>query len=164
MIRILVRGGHVNGHFRYRINTPNVVSDVIDGEVVIVNLESGSYYSLRKVGASLWKLIEAGASIDEAASVLAAASGGSESDVVAAVAPVVDDLLSEGLVVIATELDSVGALPSVEHTGGFEAPRLERYDEMQEMLLYDPIHDVDETGWPNLPESIDQATVDSPKP
>ncbi|HEX2154966.1 MAG TPA: hypothetical protein VHL52_13445, partial [Acidimicrobiia bacterium] len=34
----------------------------------------------------------------------------------------------------------------------FEPPVLEEFDEMKEMLLYDPIHDVDETGWPNLPE------------
>jgi len=39
----------------------------------------------------------------------------------------------------------------------FEAPILHKYNDMQELLLLDPIHDVEETGWPssknNLPAS-----------
>ena len=31
----------------------------------------------------------------------------------------------------------------------FEAPILNKYNDMQELLLLDPIHDVDEAGWPN---------------
>jgi hypothetical protein len=32
----------------------------------------------------------------------------------------------------------------------FEAPRLDRYDDMRDLLLADPIHDADTAGWPNL--------------
>ena len=28
-------------------------------------------------------------------------------------------------------------------------PRLDKYTDMQELLLLDPIHEVDERGWPN---------------
>ena len=31
----------------------------------------------------------------------------------------------------------------------FEHPTIEKYDDMQELLLLDPIHEVDEDGWPN---------------
>ncbi len=30
----------------------------------------------------------------------------------------------------------------------YAPPALETYTDMQELLLLDPIHDVDETGWP----------------
>ncbi len=30
----------------------------------------------------------------------------------------------------------------------FEAPVLESYSDMQDLLLLDPIHDVDDAGWP----------------
>jgi hypothetical protein len=34
--------------------------------------------------------------------------------------------------------------------GKFEAPVLQKYTDMQDLLLLDPIHDTDETGWPNI--------------
>jgi hypothetical protein len=33
--------------------------------------------------------------------------------------------------------------------GAYEAPKLSAYTDMQELLLLDPIHEVDESGWPN---------------
>jgi hypothetical protein len=31
----------------------------------------------------------------------------------------------------------------------FERPVLQKYSDMQDLLLLDPIHEVDETGWPH---------------
>lgn len=45
---------------RFQINSPKVVQETIEGEVVIVNLEKGDYYSLLKTGAELWLGIEKG--------------------------------------------------------------------------------------------------------
>ena len=42
----------------FRVNHPQVVCETIDGEVVIVNLETGSYYSLLNTGAAVWNGIE----------------------------------------------------------------------------------------------------------
>ena len=30
----------------------------------------------------------------------------------------------------------------------FEAPSLEKYTDMQDLVLLDPVHEVDQTGWP----------------
>ena len=43
---------------RYRINYPQVINETIDGEAIIINLVTGSYYSLDKTGAEVWELIE----------------------------------------------------------------------------------------------------------
>jgi len=42
--------------------------------------------------------------------------------------------------------------PSLLADAPFVLPVLERYTDMQELLLIDPIHDVDETGWPRRKE------------
>jgi hypothetical protein len=34
----------------------------------------------------------------------------------------------------------------------FVAPVLDKYTDMQELLLLDPIHEVDASGWPKLPD------------
>jgi len=36
----------------------------------------------------------------------------------------------------------------------FALPVLHKYTDMQELLLIDPIHEVDETGWPNIAGSV----------
>jgi hypothetical protein len=35
--------------------------------------------------------------------------------------------------------------------GSFEPPTLEHYTDMEYFLLLDPIHEVDESGWPHAP-------------
>ena len=141
----------MNRYVRYRINTPSVVADVIDAEVVIVNLETGSYYSLQQSGAVVWSLIEQGMNAEQASALMMNWSGASRDEISAAVEAFIGELQDEQLVVRSEDQSPLAALPAVDHQAAFEIPRLERYDEMQEMLLYDPIHDVDETGWPNLP-------------
>jgi hypothetical protein len=32
----------------------------------------------------------------------------------------------------------------------FAPPRLEVFDDLQDLFLVDPIHDVDEAGWPHV--------------
>jgi photosystem II stability/assembly factor-like uncharacterized protein len=40
------------------INAPNAVSEVIDGELVVINLEKGRYYSSEGIGSYLWQCVE----------------------------------------------------------------------------------------------------------
>ena len=40
------------------VATPEQMSSELSGEVVILNLESGKYYSLDAVGATVWKMVQ----------------------------------------------------------------------------------------------------------
>src|ERR1700691_5728472 len=55
----------IDERLRYAINSPPVVHESFVDEAVIVNLNSGAYYSLDKCGLAIWNLIAAGASIGE---------------------------------------------------------------------------------------------------
>jgi len=35
-------------------------------------------------------------------------------------------------------------------------PIVEKYTDMQDLLMLDPIHDIDETGWPNKAPQLNQ--------
>ena len=50
---------------RYRINSPKVIHQIFETEVVVVNLESGSYYSVEGAGIEIWRLLGAGHSDDQ---------------------------------------------------------------------------------------------------
>jgi hypothetical protein len=63
-------------------------------------------------------------------------------------------LRDNDLVVIARSVGEIvtGAREVAAHKeaiAGFEAPELVAYTDMQELLLLDPIHEVDERGWPH---------------
>src|SRR6476619_6109046 len=48
-----------------RVNHPHILHEIIEGEAILVNLETGSYYSADQVGAVIWNGIENGRSTDE---------------------------------------------------------------------------------------------------
>ena len=141
-------------HTRFQINTPAVVSEEIDGEVVIINLETGNYYSLRDSSVALWKLLQCGVGVEEATRILVEPTGADPGLLHEEVVFFIEELQAEALVVESGEQTPPPSLPPLDGHLQPGSLRLERHDEMQEMLLYDPIHDVDKTGWPNRPEMV----------
>ncbi len=136
----------------YQANRPDVVMESFGGEVVLVQMKSGNYYSLQGSAPLIWELIERGSSVEETVDFLLARHSGDEEEVRRSVRNLVEELVAESLIVPVT-----GALPKVsteapvpEDPGTpFVLPVLERYTDMQELLFLDPIHDVDESGWPH---------------
>src|SRR5437764_230022 len=49
---------------RFRVNSPNVIHETIEGEVILIDLKTGTYYSLREAGAAIWEAIDRGAGLD----------------------------------------------------------------------------------------------------
>ena len=140
---------------RLSINSPEVISDTIDGEVVIVNLDKGYYYSLDGTGAEVWRLIQEGRSVAEIVPDVVRRYAGDPTDIEAAIAQFITGLEQEEILVpsgaAAAGADESGSRPGdgpIDRPT-FQAPILRKYVDMQEMLTMDPIHEVDETGWPN---------------
>ena len=149
---------------RLRVNSPNVMSETIEGEVIVINLATGSYYSLKDAGAAIWHALEHGAAPDEVTNVLEASYEGSRTELLEAVEALLADLEGEGLVTATEGQDGaaveIGAQPEAAdgNRRPFERPVLEKYTDMQELILLDPVHEVGAAGWPHLPaETADRA-------
>ncbi len=136
----------------FRIDAGNLMHEVIEGEVVIVNLENGSYYSLEGVGATIWGRLATGCTLEALAGELSAQYGEAREVVAKDVAAFVSQLHAEELVVQVAPngLDAEEAVvaPS-EPARGYVAPVVHKYTDMEELLLVDPIHEVEDSGWPN---------------
>lgn len=138
---------------RFRVNTPTVTHETIDGEAVIINLDSGNYYSLVEVGSFIWGLVDKGASASEVQNLVLQTYQGEATDVDQGVQELLGQLQQENLIV---PVDGTGAVDlDLELTSNnghekpsFNPPLLHKYSDMQELLLLDPIHDVDDAGWP----------------
>lgn len=130
----------------FTIEPAKIMHDTIDGEVVIVNLDNGYYYSLDNVGAQVWQLIDAGHSREAITAQLQHRYDGNEqfaSDISAFVAK----LQSEDLVSASDSGEEAAVeLPEIPYA----PPKLQKFTDMDNLLLIDPIHEVkEETGWPN---------------
>jgi hypothetical protein len=117
-----------------RPNRPDVIDEVFEGEAVLINLRLGRYYALDASATELWRMIVEGAA---AASLVERHPG----------APTfLARLVEEDLVTCD------GDLPAAAGVNGHTVPGLEVFTDLEELLLLDPIHDVDpQTGWPQAP-------------
>jgi hypothetical protein len=133
---------------RFRIS-PEIVHETVDGEVIAIDLADGSYYSLAGSGPAVWELLGQGVSETQIGAVLAGRFEAEETEIGAAVAALLAQLRENGLIV--SEEGTATKLPAAADSGEktpFEAPRLERYNDMKDYFLLDPIHEVDMAGWP----------------
>ena len=143
-----------NSHQQYRANTPKVVFEAFDDETVLINLDSGNYYSFCGSGAVVWDLLIAGSTSERICEKLRGQFPESASEIDAGVAAFVDELLAEGLIVPNGETTAPKEMPKELALTSFERPSLQKYSDMAELLLLDPIHEVDKTGWPRVAAEV----------
>lgn len=132
---------------RFEVNSPNVVSELMDGEVVIVNLEVGAYFSFDGAGAEIWRCLELGMSLRETAEWLANEYN-EESMPPGIVNEVAGQMLEEALIRPVEGTKTFTEPPHGSDQRPFVNPTLHKYTDMEELLQLDPIHDVDDMGWP----------------
>ena len=129
----------------YQISADKVSHDLLDGEVIAIHFETGFYYSLRGTAAQLWEVLRQPVSTGRIASYFSGISG----DQISQLQAFLDEFVNDGLLTVSEGTDAMqtgnGSL------GVFSEPVFEKYTDMQELLLADPVHDVqDQVGWPYL--------------
>lgn len=139
----------------YRVNTPTVVSEVFDNEIVVIHLESGAYYSLDQSGAVIWQWLEQSGDLAALNRWLSATYDVDPNELAQIVPPFIDELMQEQLIVpLGADQPSNGQSPSLPVYAAsvvnapFARPVLTKFTDMQDLLLLDPIHDVNSSGWP----------------
>ena len=134
---------------RYRVNTPNVVHEIIEGEAVIVNLANGLYYSVDRAGADIWALLEQGVAVDDIVASLAERYTDPRDQIEASVHEFLAHLEAENLIVPDSGEGASAPRPAPPPTGAyqarFEPPVLQKYSDMEDLLLLDPLHTLEQT-------------------
>jgi len=135
----------------FTVNAPTVVSEVIDGEAVIMNLKIGHYFSTDGSGGLIWNGIERGMSRDRILALLQATYDGAPAAIAQDLDRFLGELLAHELVRESEAASGAHAdSPSPGTRRAFVAPTLNVFTDMKDLLLLDPIHDVDEVGWPTV--------------
>jgi hypothetical protein len=138
----------------FRINSPPIVAETLDGEATIVDLENGTYYALNESGTFVWEELRQGTDQESIPGSFAGRYDIDGDEAQTAVDAIVAELLERNLI---APLD--GGAPSTNGGGSsaspnghpYSPPKLSTYTDMQELLLLDPVHEVDDAGWPSRP-------------
>ena len=146
----------------FKVNTPNVIFEIYDSEIVLINLDNGNYYSIAETAAEIFDFIQQGRSKDEIINKIINKYEGDIAEIVSSIDTFLEDLLKDDLII--QEEKNIGNVPfqneetttwdSEQEKSPFKSPVLSRYTDMQDLLLLDPIHEVDETGWPNPKQPV----------
>jgi hypothetical protein len=118
------------------VNTPRIVWDRADGEVVALDCVAGIYYRLNPAASDVWEAIDAGATVERLE-----ANGVTPADL--------QEFLAH---LTAAEFlrDRTESIANVDIDIAFRGGNLEfeRFDDLQEVLEADPIHEVEPgRGW-----------------
>jgi hypothetical protein len=140
-----------------RVNEPNIVHETIDGETILLDLNTGNYFSLAGSGAIIWDFIHQTGDWKRAIAILADERPGMHEHIVESVTAFIESLVEEKLLVLSDLSKGPVIPPEIEDqlktaAQDFIAPQVNKYSDMQDLLLLDPIHDVDERGWPESKE------------
>ena len=136
------------------MNSPHVISETMGGETIIVNLASGHYFNLEGTAVDVWQGLERGEAVESIVLELGERYEARDGEIGAAVEKLLDDFVAAELIV--TEANGAGEvrLVSAQDVGDrapFVAPSFTTFTDMQDIILLDPVHEVDARGWPHAP-------------
>jgi hypothetical protein len=136
---------------RLRINAPRIALEQIEGETIIIDFDSGAYFSIGSIGSELVQRVMQGFTVDEVSQYAVDRYSGPAAEIERSVRDFFQKLQRESILMKAGEnlsSPSEPLPPPLPERPTFEAPVLNKYTDMKDLLLLDPIHEVDEHGWP----------------
>lgn len=141
----------MNSQQIYTINEPEVIYEVFGDEVVAVNLDTGIYYSLRGSAYEIWLSLKSPASINQVLDLILEKFEGKVDEIDKHIHQFINKLISLNLVKVSTNAaENKSQTNPLATKLVFLPPEIDIFSDMQDILLLDPVHDVDESGWPIL--------------
>ena len=143
----------------YSINAKKMYCDMADGQAIVINFETGMYYGMSPLASAILDLILKGATPEAIAAALKGKPGASasiEEDIKA----FIQKLMDREILVVHENQDGLKSIAAEEIQFDQEALaegfglEINEYAEAQDLILADPIHDVNvDMGWPIMKES-----------
>lgn len=131
----------------YKVASGDIVHESFDGDAVVLDLASGRYFGFSDSGSCVWEaLISHVAPASLVGRPCAAGVLGADD-----LHAFVTRLIEHGLLVPCEEAAAAAFAPALAArlAASTDALKVDMYDELADLVMVDPIHDVDEpAGWP----------------
>jgi len=126
----------------------NLIYEKMEGEVIALDMQSGTYYSMQKMAGFVWSLLENEHTVKDIIAFINQNYIVDDQLMAIEVKGFVESLIAANLIKeqVASNKDTKEKVSITNK--GYNKPLLETYTDVQDLLTIDPIHDVDEMGWP----------------
>ncbi len=130
----------------FQLKSPPTIMEIIDGEAILINGEKGTYYNLSPQATLIFEAILNGYSLEELFTL-----NNLESKVCDHIYAIIDKLISEDILIEIESIKRKKVSPIELNIKNYNKDIVFTiYEDMQDMLALDPIHEVDEViGWPS---------------
>lgn len=133
----------------HQLASTAVIHELLGDEVIIANLDTGVYFSLRGSGVIIWQMLLQNYSIFHITERLAKHYSLLFESLQQTVLQFVNQLIEEGILKAIPQENLLSEQCDLIFPEVYQDPLFEKYDDMKNLLMLDPIHEVDEQGWPN---------------
>lgn len=135
----------------YVLNEEKMFADVTDGIAIIINSETGIYYGMNELATTVYENLVSGAPAETILSALKSMQG-APADLENNFNAFITAMIEKELIVKSESENGIVKLDSQYNDFTLS---LNEYNDAQELLLADPIHEVkEETGWTPEKSSI----------
>ena len=128
------------------VDSLSTASEEFDGETIVIQFKVGTYSVFSGSGPQIFSMLADPCSAEEIVSAITEASGADPASVSKEVAAFIQSL-ADAQIIVATD-QKHKAVP-LEFSGDFTNPEMETFEDLADMMLVDPVHEVDiDKGWP----------------
>ena len=141
----------------FKVNEPSVIFETIDGETILMNTNSGSFFSLEGSGEVVWQYILETGNVKKAIRIMTAANRKIRQMISSSVTEFVALLVNEKLLVPSDAVATFSGISETEEklkasAQNFSPPKMNKYTDSQDILFFVSAYFVKEKDWP---ESIE---------
>lgn len=137
----------------YVLNEEKMFADITDGIAIVINSETGIYYGMNALGTAVFENLINGASVENVLAALKVLPN-VPADIETNLNAFVEAIVAKELVIAGAANDKEAQIAAEAAAEGFDI-NVSEYNDAQELLLADPIHEVKEdTGWTPEKDSI----------
>ena len=135
----------------YKLNEEAMFYDMAEGQAIVINFTTGMYYGTSSLGSAVLDSLLGGTDPEEICKAIQALPGCPE-DIQSQLDAFIGQLLEKEIIIPAEGTGAACAIDVSALSDGFKLT-VDEFAEVQDLILADPVHDVDvEQGWPILNE------------
>lgn len=138
----------------YIVDERRIAHQTVDGEVIAIDFVNGAYFSMRATAGEIWQMLVANAALDEVIALYQENSPVPADTLVTEIQAFVSELLAASLLqpsdAPGTAQPALSAI--VAQRKPYTPPQLEKFEDMADLIMLDPVHDVSDAGWPHIPK------------
>jgi hypothetical protein len=138
----------------YIVDERRIAHQTVDGEVIAIDFVNGAYFSMRATAGEIWQMLAANVALDAVIARYQENSPSPENTLAAEIQAFVSELLANNLLQLAEAPGTERSVQSaiVVQRKPYTKPQLEKFEDMADLIMLDPVHDVSDAGWPHAPK------------